>query len=119
MLWKIFVEFKNIVLEEKLSNKYKNIHENFSGVRISMVLGLHFLLGYPKTLKFRDLQGALRVRKFLWPFLKLLDNFSSKMMLQEVFSEHEIRVFIENGLGSFQTFLILQIWDKEEMIKKF
>jgi hypothetical protein len=29
--------------------------------------------------------------------------------LQEVFSEHRIRVFNEKGLGSFQTFLILQI----------
>jgi hypothetical protein len=29
--------------------------------------------------------------------------------LQEDFSELEIRVFVENGLGSFQAFLILQI----------
>jgi hypothetical protein len=29
--------------------------------------------------------------------------------LQEVFLEHRIRVFRENGLGSFQTFLISQI----------
>jgi hypothetical protein len=29
--------------------------------------------------------------------------------LQEDFSELEIRVFLENGLGNFQIFLILQI----------
>jgi hypothetical protein len=29
--------------------------------------------------------------------------------IQEDFSELGIRVFLENGLGSFQTFLILQI----------
>jgi hypothetical protein len=42
----------------------------------------------------------------------LLDNFSSKF--QEDFSKHEIRVFL-------QTFLILQIWDKPELLllKKF
>jgi hypothetical protein len=40
MLRKDFLEFKNIVLEEKLSNKYKNVNENFSGERVSMVLGL-------------------------------------------------------------------------------
>jgi hypothetical protein len=41
------------------------------------------------------------------------------MKLQEVFSEHGIRVFIENGLGSFQAFLNLQIRDKPEVLKRF
>jgi hypothetical protein len=31
------------------------------------------------------------------------------MMFLTVFSEHGIRVFLENGLESFQAFLILQI----------
>jgi hypothetical protein len=39
--------------------------------------------------------------------------------LQEVFSELEIRVFLENILGSFQSFLILQISDKLEVLKRF
>jgi hypothetical protein len=39
--------------------------------------------------------------------------------LQEVFSEHEIRLFLVNGLESFQTFLIIQIWDKPGVIKRF
>jgi hypothetical protein len=51
------------------------------------------MLGYPKTTKFKNLRG----RNLSWLFLNLLDNFSSKMM----FSEHAIRVFLENGLGSF------------------
>jgi hypothetical protein len=39
--------------------------------------------------------------------------------LQEDFSEHGIRVFLEKGLGSFQIFLILQILDEPEVIKRF
>jgi hypothetical protein len=35
--------FKNIILDEKLSNKLRNNHENFSNVRVSMVS--NFLLG--------------------------------------------------------------------------
>jgi hypothetical protein len=41
------------------------------------------------------------------------------LKLEEVFSELEIRVFLENGLGSFQTFFILQISDKPEVLKRF
>jgi hypothetical protein len=107
MLWKIILEFKNMILEENLCNKLRNSHDNFSGVRVSMLWD--FLLEYPKTMKFRDLHRSLTWKTFLWPFLNLLDNFS----------EHGIRVFLENGLGSFQTSLILKIWDKPEVIKKF
>jgi hypothetical protein len=39
--------------------------------------------------------------------------------LQEVFSELQNTVFLENGAGSFQTFLILQISDKPEVLKRF
>jgi hypothetical protein len=39
--------------------------------------------------------------------------------LQEDFSEHGIRLFLENGLGSFLTFLILQICDKPDVLKTF
>jgi hypothetical protein len=39
--------------------------------------------------------------------------------LQEDFSELGIRVFLENGLESYKAFLILQIRDKPEMIKRF
>jgi hypothetical protein len=35
--------------------------------------------------------------------------------LQEDFSEHGIKVFLENELGSFQTLLILQISVKQEV----
>jgi hypothetical protein len=50
MLWKNFWEFKNIIFEENLIIKLKNSHDNFSGERVSMVLGLLFLLGF--TAKF-------------------------------------------------------------------
>jgi hypothetical protein len=36
-LGKDFLEFKNIILEEKLPNKFKNAHGNFSGNRVPMV----------------------------------------------------------------------------------
>jgi hypothetical protein len=62
------LEFKNIILEEKLSKKYKNSYEKFSGGKVSMVSGL---------LPWRE---ALRGRKVSWPFLNLFDDFSSKMM---------------------------------------
>jgi hypothetical protein len=35
---------------------------------------------------------------------------------QKVFPEIGVRVFIENGIGSFQAFLILQIRDKVEVL---
>jgi hypothetical protein len=38
--------------------------------------------------------------------------------LQEDFSEHGIRVFLESGLVSFQTLLILQISDKPQVLKR-
>jgi hypothetical protein len=40
MLYKIFLEFKNIFSEENLSNKLKNSHYNFSDGKVSMVLKL-------------------------------------------------------------------------------
>jgi hypothetical protein len=61
------------------------------------------LLGSPKTMKFSDLQEIfMTVFEFIGQFFFQNDV----VKLQEVFSEHEIcRVFIENGLGSFQSFL--------------
>jgi hypothetical protein len=56
-----------------------------------------------------------------WPFLNLLDYFfqNDVFKLQEDFSEHGIREFLGNGLGSFQAFLILQISDKPRVLKRF
>jgi hypothetical protein len=39
--------------------------------------------------------------------------------LQEDFSEHGIRKFLGNELGSFQTFLVLHISDKPGVLKRF
>jgi hypothetical protein len=36
--------------------------------------------------------------------------------LQEDFSQCGMRVFLDNGLGSYKAFRILQIWDKTEVI---
>jgi hypothetical protein len=71
-----------------------------------------FLLEYPKTIKFRDFQGSLTWKKLFMAVFEFIGQFffqNDIYKLQEVFSEHEIRVFLEKGLGSFQAFLILQI----------
>jgi hypothetical protein len=73
------LEFKNIILEEKLSNKFKKCHEFF---------------------------GQL-----------FLQNDVFK--LHEAFSVLGIRVFLVNGPRSLETFLILQISDKPEVLKRF
>jgi hypothetical protein len=60
------------------------------------------LLGYPKTMKIRNLQGNLTwKKKNCMTVFEVIGQF----YYQEVFSEHEIRVFIENGFGNFQKFL--------------
>jgi hypothetical protein len=45
----------------------------------------------------------------IFGFIAQFSFQSNVFQLQEDFSELEIRVLPENGLGSFQTFLILQI----------
>jgi hypothetical protein len=60
----------------------------------------------PKTM------ATLTHEKWSCFFLNLWFNCSSKMIFfkfQHDFSELGIKVFLENGLGSFKTFLILQI----------
>jgi hypothetical protein len=93
--------FKNIILKEKLSSKFNNDHENFSRVH-----------GFPKTMRFGDLQGSRTREKFFMTIFGFIGQFifqNNVFKLQEVFSELEIRVFVENGLESFQLYLILQI----------
>jgi hypothetical protein len=81
-----------------------------------------FLRGCPKTMKFNDLQGSLSRGKFFMTVFEFIGkNFlqNDVFKLKEAFSELEIRVFRENGLENFQTFLILKISDKPEMLKRF
>jgi hypothetical protein len=80
------------------------------------------LLGCPKTMKFRDLQGSLSCEKFFMAIFEFVGQFcfqNNVFKFQEDFSEHGIRVFLGNRLGSFQEFLILQISDKLEVLKRF
>jgi hypothetical protein len=56
---------------------------------------------------------TLSPEKLSWLFLSLMIKIffqNDVFKLQEVFSEHGIKVFHEKGLGSFQAFFILQIW---------
>jgi hypothetical protein len=52
------LEFKNIIFEEKLLNKFKNGHEKFR--------------------KKSQNHGKPTREKFSWPYMNLLDNFASK-----------------------------------------
>jgi hypothetical protein len=74
------------------------------------------MLGCPETMKVRDLQGSLSWEKFFICVFEFIGQFffqNDVFKLQEVISELEIRVFLENGAGRFQAFLILQISDKQ------
>jgi hypothetical protein len=57
----------------------------------------------------------MTIFKFVGQFFFQNDVFK----LQEDFSELGLIVFLKNGIGSFQTFLILHIWDKREVLKRF
>jgi hypothetical protein len=103
-------------LEEKLSIKFKNC--NFSGVKVSIVLGLLVWMSTIgcKTMKFRDLQESLYTRKIFMVIFEFDGRFffqNNVFHLQEDFSEHGIRVFLENELGSFKTFLFYRFQTNE------
>jgi hypothetical protein len=77
--------FKNNFLKEKLSNKFNNGHENFSRVH-----------GYPKTMRFGDLQGSLTREKFFMTIFEFIGQFifqNNVFKLQEILSELGIRNF--------------------------
>jgi hypothetical protein len=57
----------------------------------------------------------MEVFEFFGQFFLQNDVFD----LQEAFSELEIGVFFGNGAGSFQTFFILQMSDKLQVLKRF
>jgi hypothetical protein len=57
-----------------------------------------FFLGYPKTMKFRDFQRSLTWKKVFMTVFESIGQFffqNNVFKLQEVISEHGIRVFFE------------------------
>jgi hypothetical protein len=67
-------------------------------------------------MKFKDLQGSLTLEKIFITVFEFIGQFyfqNDVFIRQEVFSE------LENGLGIFHTFLILQILDKPQVLKRF
>jgi hypothetical protein len=101
------LQFKNNVLEEKLDNKFKNGHEKF------------MVLEYPS--KKSQNNGNPYTWTIFMPIFEFVGQFffqNDVHKLQEDFSEVGIRVFLENGLASLQTFLTLQTCDKPEVILK-
>jgi hypothetical protein len=56
-------------------------------------------------MKFRDSQGSLTYEEFfktVFEFIRQIFFQNDFFENQKVFSEHEIRVFLEKRLGSFQ-----------------
>jgi hypothetical protein len=88
-------------LEEKLSNKLNNSYDYFAGVKVLWFWD--FFLEYPKIMKFRDLLRSLTRKKFFMYNFEFIGHFffqSDVFKLQDVFSEHGIRVLLEHGLVS-------------------
>jgi hypothetical protein len=78
------------------------------------------VLGYPS--KKSQNHGNPYAWKIFITLFELFGQFffqNDIFKLQEDFSELGIRVILENDIGSFQTFLILQIWDEPEVLKRF
>jgi hypothetical protein len=70
----------------------------------------------------RDFKESFMWKKFFMTIFDFIEQFSFQndvSNFQEAFSELKMRVFLKNGLGSFQAFLILKIWDKPEKLKWF
>jgi hypothetical protein len=67
---------------------------------------------HPSSIDFRDLQGGLTCEKFFMTNFEISVQFyfqNDILKLEKISSMLGIRVFLENGFGSFQAFLILQI----------
>jgi hypothetical protein len=87
------LEFKKIILEEKLSNKFKNGHKKFLPHKISREKSLNFMVLAYQSKKSQN-HGN--------PFLSLMIKFSSKMMFlnskksfQSMRSEYSMRRDVE------------------------
>jgi hypothetical protein len=64
------------------------------------------LLGYPKTMSFRDLQGILKCEKYFITIFELIGQFYCLTLTSLV---EEIHPSLRQAFERFQSFLILQI----------
>jgi hypothetical protein len=92
------LKLKNIILEVKLSNKFRNGHEKFRGCK-----GVH---GFETSCL--DISGGSRFFMSIFEFIGQFFFQNDVFKLQEVFSDLGIKVMLEDELGSFQAFLILK-----------
>jgi hypothetical protein len=77
------------------------------------------LFGYPKTIKFKDLLGSLTWKKFFMTVFEFIGQFfvqNDVFKLQEVFSDHGIR--IEKGLEASRHFLFYRFYRSDKNIPK-
>jgi hypothetical protein len=104
---KDFLEFINIIVEAKLSIKFKNGNEKFRPRKTSLsISGLHEFSISKQEVPIRGNPFSWKICMTIFELVVQFYIQNDFFKLQEVFSEHGIRVFLENGLGSFQTFLI-------------
>jgi hypothetical protein len=92
-------------MEEAFTKKFKNGHENFLPRKAFLLIS--------------ELHGFWTSKQEGHPNYGNLFFQNDDFKLQEVFLDVEITIFLGNGLGSFQKFLILQISDKPEVLKRF
>jgi hypothetical protein len=82
-------------------------------LQILVPSGVFVLIGFLKQILYAmQKKCVILVRKIfmtIFEFIRQLFFQNDVYKLQEEFSELEIRVFLENGFGSFQKFLILLI----------
>jgi hypothetical protein len=79
-----------------------------------------FLLVWPKTMNIRDFQENLTWEKFFVTVFEYIGQFllqNDVFKLQDVFSELMIRVYLENGLGSFRHFLLYRFETNQRCLK--
>jgi hypothetical protein len=91
--------------------------KHFSHVRLPCKSLSFLVLGFLSK-KSRNHEN-LDARKIFMTIFEFIGQFFFQNViykLQKYLSELGIKVFLENGLGSFLTFLILQIRDKLEVL---
>jgi hypothetical protein len=91
--------------------------KNFSREKHPCKFLSFMVLRYPKYLRYP--YARKNIYGHFWIYWTIFLSKWYFTNLQQDFSELGITVFLEDGLGSFQTFLIFQIWDKPEVLKRF
>jgi SPX domain protein involved in polyphosphate accumulation len=92
MLWKIFLEFDNIILEEKLSNKFNNGHEKFPEIFYFTDLREEVLKKFPKTVLKTRLKNKETTHNLVFIKYLVVSLRSHSIRAFSVFLEISLRI---------------------------